>query len=417
MPAPDGPAVITLGCRLNALESEAIRVAAADARSDEVVVVNTCAVTAEAERQGRQAIRRARRERPEAWIVATGCAAQVHPEAFAAMPEVDRIVGNADKLRPEAYAPGARGGGHVAADPQPPRVGDFGGRARAYVQVQNGCDHRCTFCIIPQGRGPSRSFPPEAVREQARALLDRGIREFVLTGVDIASWGGDLPGRPKLGELVRHLLRFLPAWARLRLSSLDPAGLDESLWRILAEDERLMPHLHLSLQAGDDLVLKRMKRRHSRADAVAVCQRARALRPGLAIGADLIAGFPTESEAAFENTLAMVADCPLTYLHVFPYSPRAGTPAARMPLVPPSVRRARAARLRERGESALAVHLSAQIGRRARVLVERTSVDTAFARADDYAPVRLAAGEWRSGDVVAVRYAAMEPGRLLARAA
>ena len=420
----EGVSVVTLGCRLNAFESDAIRAAAARAGARDLVVVNTCAVTAEAERQARQAIRRARRERPAAHIVATGCAAQIRPQAFAAMPEVNRVLGNADKLRPEAYAPataltagGAVGDIEARPPPPPPVVQHCGDRARALLQVQNGCDHSCTFCVIPQGRGPGRSLSRAAVRAQARALLDAGVRELVLTGVDIASWGRDLPGSPRLGALVRDLLWFLPARARLRLSSLDPAGLDEGLWAAFADDERLLPHLHLSLQAGDDLVLKRMKRRHTRADAVALCQRARRLRPDVAFGADLIAGFPTESDAAFANTLAMVGDCGLAYLHVFPYSPRPGTPAARMPQVPPPVRRGRAARLRALGAAALAARLAAQVGRRSRVLVEQAQGAGAFARADDYAPVQLHGGAWRAGTVAAVRYIAAEPGRLVARAA
>ncbi|MGH7111336.1 MAG: MiaB/RimO family radical SAM methylthiotransferase, partial [Stellaceae bacterium] len=335
-----GVAVITFGCRLNAAESEVIRRAASMAGLTDTVIINTCAVTAEAERQARQTIRRARREHPGARLIVTGCAATLDPLGYRAMPEVDAVLDNAAKLRPESYRFDPD---RTAQDPLPPpeesgsEPDGLAGRVRAHLQVQQGCDHRCTFCIIPFARGPSRSLPPEAAAERARHLVAGGAREIVLTGIDLTAWGGDLPGRPSLGQLARHLLAAVPELPRLRLSSLDPAEIDEDLWRLLAEEPRLMPHLHLSLQAGDDLILKRMRRRHSRAQAIAAARRARVLRPEVALGADLIAGFPTESEAMFRQSLDLIAECGLTFVHVFPYSARAGTPAARMPAVPQSL--------------------------------------------------------------------------------
>ena len=382
--------VLTFGCRLNAYESQVIRGLADGTTGPEVIVVNTCAVTGEAERQARQAIRRAHRENPGVEIVVTGCAAQVAPAAWAALPGVARVLGNSEKLRPESWRPGARsavGDIMLARETAPQLITEFGGRTRAFVQVQQGCDYRCTFCIIPLGRGPSRSVPLGAIVEQVRTLLARGWREVVLTGVDITSYGGDLPGRPGLGQAVRRLLAEVPELPRLRLSSLDPAGIDEELWRLLGEEPRLMPHLHLSVQAGADLILKRMKRRHRRADIAAVIARARALRPGIAIGADLIAGFPTESEAAFAETLALVQETEIPFLHVFPYSERPGTPAARMPAVPTPVRRERAARLREAGRANAARFFAAQIGRIATVLAESEE----GGHSEHFAPVRITA--------------------------
>jgi len=366
------PEIVTFGCRLNAFESDVIRRAAAGL--DDAVIVNTCAVTAEAERQARQAIRRARRERPTARIIVTGCAATLSPERYAAMPEVDRVLDNDAKLRAESYG--------VTAYPLPlavegssgqcPETGEgLPARARAYLQVQQGCDHRCTFCIIPFARGASRSVPVEAVTARARSLVEAGAREIVLTGVDLTAYGADLPARSSLGAMARRLLAAVPELARLRLSSLDPSEIDNELWALFAEEPRLMPHLHLSLQAGDDLILKRMKRRHSRADAIAVAQRARALRPEAAIGADLIAGFPTEDEAMFRHSLDLVAECGVAFLHVFPYSPREGTPAARMPAVAPQIVRERAARLREAGAKALAADLAARVSTSGEVLIEK----------------------------------------------
>ena len=385
------PEIITFGCRLNSFESEIIRNHVRAAGLDDVVVVHTCAVTAEAERQARQAIRRARRARPDARIVVTGCSAQIMPEAYAAMAEVDQVIGNHDKLddalwreladRPRVVVSGImtvrETAGHL--------VDGFDGRARAFVQVQQGCDHRCTFCIIPYGRGPSRSVPAGGVVEQARRLVRAGYREVVLTGVDLTSYGKDLPGQPSLGQLVGRLLRLVPDLPRLRLSSIDPAEVDRDLVDLVASEPRLMPHLHLSVQAGDDLILKRMKRRHSRVDVVRLCARLRALRPDIAFGADLIAGFPTESDAMFERSLELIDEAGLTHLHVFPFSARRGTPAARMPQVPKSLRQERAARLRAAGQHAMARFLERQIGRLAQVLIERDG----RGRSETFAPFRI----------------------------
>jgi threonylcarbamoyladenosine tRNA methylthiotransferase MtaB len=380
--------VLTFGCRLNAYESEVMRGHAA-ALAD-TVIVNTCAVTAEAERQARQAIRRTARTHPGARIVVTGCAAQIEPAAWAGLPGVARVLGNADKLLPESWAldaPGAVSDIMAARETAAHLVTEFAGRARAFVQVQQGCDHRCTFCVIPFGRGPNRSVPVGAIVAQARALVAAGYQEVVLTGVDIASYGADLPGTPPLGQMVRRLLALVPELPRLRLSSLDPAAIDPETWRLLGEEKRLMPHLHLSLQAGSDLILKRMKRRHSRADAATAIERARALRPGIAIGADLIAGFPTETEALFRETLDFVTDLRLPFLHVFPYSERPGTPAARMPAVPVAQRRERAARLREAGRAAAQNFLAAQVGRTVSLLTETEDAG----HSEHFARVRLAA--------------------------
>ena len=389
----DRPKVITFGCRLNAYESEVMRIQARAAGLENAVIINSCAVTAEAERQARQAIRRARREHPEAMLIVTGCAAQIDPARFAAMPEVDRVLGNADKLKPENFAPG--GGERIIVDDimavtevAGHLIEGFAERTRAFVQVQQGCDHRCTFCVIPYGRGNSRSVPLDAVVAQVRALVARGTAEVVLSGVDITAYGQDLPGRPSLGQMVRRLLKLVPELHRLRLSSVDAAELDAEMLRLFAEEARLMPHLHLSLQSGDDMILKRMKRRHRRGDALALCERVRALRPGVVFGADLIAGFPTETEAMFRNTEDLIQACGLTYLHVFPYSARPGTPAARMPQVPIPVRKARAARLRRAGAAALRDFLETRVGATARVLVEKDG----FGRDEHFAPVALDGG-------------------------
>ena len=375
------PVFATLGCRLNTFETEAMRALAEAAGVTDAVVVNTCAVTAEAVRKARQEIRRLRRDHPGARVIVTGCAAQTEPAAFAAMPEVDLVIGNAEKMRPETWV---RLTPDLIGQTEPVQVDDimavretaghlidgFGTRARAYVQVQNGCDHRCTFCIIPFGRGNSRSVPAGVVVEQVRRLVGRGYNEVVLTGVDLTSWGGDLPGTPRLGDLVLRLLRLVPDLPRLRLSSIDPVEADPALMEAIAGEPRLMPHLHLSLQAGDDMILKRMKRRHGRGDAIRFCAEVRGLRPEMTFGADIIAGFPTETEEMFDRTLALVGECGLTWLHVFPYSPRKGTPAARMPQVPGAAIRARAARLRASGEAAVQLHLAGQQGRDHRVLME-----------------------------------------------
>jgi threonylcarbamoyladenosine tRNA methylthiotransferase MtaB len=386
--------IITFGCRLNAFESEVIRRAAAAAGLSDAVIVNTCAVTAEAERQARQAIRRARRMHPEATIIVTGCAAELAPERYAALPEVDRVLGNRAKLQPQSYLP--EGASSVdLAETAGHLVDGFEGKSRAFVQVQQGCDHRCTFCIIPYARGPSRSVPIGRVADQARRLVAAGYREIVLTGVDLTAYGADLPGAPSLGQMVRRLLAAVPELERLRLSSLDPAEIDVALWDLLAGEKRLMPHLHLSLQAGDDLILKRMKRRHSRAEAIAVASRARALRPEVALGADLIAGFPTETEDMFRRSLDLVAECGLAFVHVFPYSARPGTPAARMPQLPDPLVKERAARLRAAGEAALAAELFSRVGGETDVLIERPGIG----RAEFYAAVRFAA----AGDPGSIR--------------
>ena len=353
--------------------------------------MNTCAVTAEAVRQARQTIRRIKRERPEARIVVTGCAAQIEPDTFAAMPEVDRVIGNTEKLDPQFWAgDGERVAvGDIMAVKRhtAPAVDHLEGHTRAFLQVQNGCDHRCTFCIIPFGRGNSRSLPMDEAVAQARRLVARGYRELVLTGVDITSYGADLAGAPRLGALVKRILKEMPELARLRLSSIDSVEADDDLLDALANEPRLMPHLHLSLQAGDDLILKRMKRRHTRADAIAFCDQVRRLRPDVAFGADIIAGFPTESEDMFARSLDLVDECGLTQLHVFPFSPRPGTPAARMPQVDRDIVKERARRLREKGEAALRAHLDAQVGHRRLVLTERGGVG----HTEQFTSVKLAA--------------------------
>ena len=397
------PEVVTLGCRLNTFESEAMRKAARDAGHGDLVIVNTCAVTAEAVAKARQTIRRLARENPTRRIIVTGCAAQTEPETFAAMAEVSQIIGNDVKLKPETWAdlvpksPGADAFGIGAServivnDIMSVRetaghlVDGFDGRARAFVQVQNGCDHRCTFCIIPFGRGNSRSVPMGEVTAQISRLVEAGYREIVLTGVDLTSYGADLPGTPRLGTLVKAILDHTQDLQRLRISSIDSIEADDLLVRLLKEEKRLLPHLHLSLQAGDDLILKRMKRRHSRADAIRFCADLLKARPEFTFGADIIAGFPTETEAMFENSLALIAECGLTFLHVFPYSPRPGTPAARMPQVDKATIRDRAARLRAAGAKALEAHLAGYLGHEGEVLVERGQI----ARLDDFTPVRF----------------------------
>jgi threonylcarbamoyladenosine tRNA methylthiotransferase MtaB len=415
------PEIITFGCRLNSFESEVVRAHAAAAGLDDVIVVHTCAVTAEAERQARQAIRRAHRARPDARIVVTGCSAQIDPLAYAAMPEVTQVIGNAEKLEASTWQ--ALGAGVparvVVGDIMALRetahllVDGLDGRSRAFVQVQQGCDHRCTFCIIPYGRGNSRSVPAGLVVAQARRLVEADYPEIVLTGVDLTSYGRDLPGAPSLGQLVRRLLRLVPDLGRLRLSSLDPAEIDPDLLDQFAHEPRLMPHVHLSVQAGDDLVLKRMKRRHARADVVRLAARLRQQRPGIALGADLIAGFPTETEAMFDHTLRLVEEAELAHVHVFPYSPRPGTPAARMPMVPAPVRKERAARLRAAGERVLARHLEGQVGRRARVLMEREG----RGRSESWAPFRLAQHEGPPATVVDAVALRLAGGELVGRRA
>jgi threonylcarbamoyladenosine tRNA methylthiotransferase MtaB len=411
-----GVDIVTFGCRLNAYESEVIRKRAAEDGLSDAVVFNTCAVTGEAVRQARQAIRKARRERPGARLIVTGCAAQIDPAAFAGMAEVDLVLGNAEKSQAGAYADQPDAGRVRVNDIMSVRetaghlIDGLKDRARAYVEVQNGCDHRCTFCIIPFGRGNSRSAAAGEVVEQVRRLTAQGYFEVVLTGVDVTSWGADLPGQPTLGQLVVRILKLVPELPRLRLSSIDAAEIDPDLLRCLAEEPRLMPYLHLSLQAGDDMILKRMKRRHTRADALKLAAEVRAVRPDTAFGADLIAGFPTETEAMFENTLALVEDAGLAFLHVFPFSPRPGTPAARMPQLPKSVVKERAARLRAAGESALARHLARQTGRTLQGLVERPGV----ARAEDFTEIAFE-GEAAPGAIVALHVTGHDGKRALAR--
>lgn len=398
------PDIVTFGCRLNAFESEVIRDRAAGL--DDTVIFNTCAVTKEAERQARQAIRKARRERPDAKIIVTGCAAQVNADSFASMPEVDRVIGNAEKLTEAAYrsdAPVLVGDIMAVRETAGHLVEGFEGRARAFVQVQQGCDHRCTFCIIPYGRGNSRSAPIGEITSQVRTLVENGYSEVVLTGVDITSYGGDLPGQPSLGQMVRRLLAQVPELPRLRLSSIDCIEIDDDLMRLIETEPRLMPHFHLSLQAGDDLILKRMKRRHGRVDAIAICNSIRARRPDVVFGADLIAGFPTETEAMFQRSLDLVEECGLTWLHVFPYSARPGTPAARMPQVPGDIRRERAARLRRGGTAAASRFLDSLVGATATVLVERDSTG----RTEHFAPVR-SDGALPDGSVATLRITGRE---------
>ncbi|WP_349358590.1 tRNA (N(6)-L-threonylcarbamoyladenosine(37)-C(2))-methylthiotransferase MtaB [Stappia sp.] len=405
--------VMTFGCRLNAYESEVMKREAEEAGLDNAILINTCAVTSEAVRQARQSIRKARRDNPGARIIVTGCAAQTEAETFAGMEEVDLVLGNTEKLERASYE-------RVAAfgidETEKVRVNDImsvretaahlidglEGRARAFVQVQNGCDHRCTFCIIPYGRGNSRSVPMGAVVEQIARLVDNGYREIVLTGVDITSYGADLPGTPSLGDLTLKILKHVPALDRLRLSSIDSIEADPALMRAIAEEARLMPHLHLSLQSGDDMILKRMKRRHLRADTIRFCEEVRALRPDVVFGADIIAGFPTETEAMFANSLAIVDECGLTHLHVFPFSPRPGTPAARMPQLDRALVKERAARLRDKGQAALEAHLAGEVGHVRDVLIEREGLGrTAQFTQVEYRPEAFA--DAGAGDLVAMR--------------
>ena len=380
--------IVTLGCRLNAYESEAMRALTSEAGLSDAVIFNTCAVTGEAVRQARQAIRRARRERPDAEIIVTGCAAQIDPQSFADMPEVSRVIGNAEKMRADSFAPAHER--VQVADIMSVRetashlIDGFHERTRAYIQVQNGCDHRCTFCIIPYGRGNSRSSPAGEVVEQVRRLAANGVPEVVLTGVDLTSWGHDLPAQPQLGSLVARILKLVPELRMLRLSSIDSAEMDDQLFELVTQQDRIAPHLHLSLQHGDDLILKRMKRRHSRAQAIALCERLKTARPEIALGADFIAGFPTEQEEHFVSTLSIIEESQLAYVHAFPYSPRPGTPAARMPQNDRALIKQRAARLREAGEAALTRHLSAWVGREADALIERDGMG----RLSDFTTVR-----------------------------
>ncbi|HQZ13512.1 MAG TPA: tRNA (N(6)-L-threonylcarbamoyladenosine(37)-C(2))-methylthiotransferase MtaB [Devosia sp.] len=398
---------LTFGCRLNAYESEVMKTEAEKAGLADALIINTCAVTAEAVRQAKQSIRKARRDNPERKIIVTGCAAQTEARSFGDMAEVDLVIGNADKMKAESYRPMAFGvplndkvqvndimavreqAGHL--------IEGMDGRARAFVQVQNGCDHRCTFCIIPYGRGPSRSVPMGAVVEQIRKLVANGYREVVLTGVDITSYGPDLPGTPTLGKLVQQILRHVPDLPRLRISSIDSIEADAALYDAIATDTRLMPHLHLSLQSGDDMILKRMKRRHSRTEALEVVAKLRSLRPEMVFGADIIAGFPTETDEMFENTLRIVTEADLTFLHVFPYSPRPGTPAAKMPQVDKRLARERAARLRAEGDVQYAKFRDSRLGEIETVLIEREGLG----RTEQFVPIEV--GGFAPGTIVPVR--------------
>jgi threonylcarbamoyladenosine tRNA methylthiotransferase MtaB len=414
--------VVTFGCRLNAAESETLRHQAEAAGLSNTVIFNSCAVTAEAVAQARQSIRRVKRDRPDAQIVVTGCAAQTEPATFSQMPEVDRVLGNTFKTSPKSWIEVKRAFDFGVSAEEKVRVGDlesmretaihlaegFEGRTRAFVQVQNGCDHRCTFCIIPYGRGPSRSVPMGDVVAQVRRLVENDYREVVLTGIDITAWGADLPGRPRLGALVRAILKHVPELSRLRLSSIDSVEADKDLLAAFAGEERLMPHLHLSLQAGDDLILKRMKRRHLRAQSVAFCEEMRRLRPDIVFGADIIAGFPTETESQFRNSLSLVEDCGLTFLHVFPFSARVGTPAAKMPQLGRETAKDRARLLREKGDNALRRHLAAKVGQNLRALIERE-----HARCEDFTEVKLARA-FEAGAIANLTIAGHDGKRLIA---
>ena len=404
--------IVTFGCRLNAYESEVIRARATEAGLERAVIVNTCAVTSEAVRQSRQAIRKLKRTHPDAKLIVTGCAAQVEPEMYGAMPEVDRVLGNEEKLIAKSYgadflrdAPRVVVNDIMAVKETAGQLLDsftamsFDSRTRAVLQVQNGCDHRCTFCIIPYGRGNSRSVGVGAVVGEARRLAEAGYKEIVLSGVDLTAYGADLPGKPSLGSLAAHILKHVPELPRLRLSSIDSIEADDALMRLIAEEERLMPHLHLSVQSGDDLILKRMKRRHLRAHTIAFCNQIRRLRPDVAFGADLIAGFPTETDAMFERTLSLVDEAGLSYLHVFPFSPRRGTPAARMKQVPHSAIKERARILRAKGQAALSARLASLIGSKQDILVEKPG----FGRTRCFATVAFEDDRSVTGDLVSVR--------------
>ncbi|MBT3808878.1 MAG: tRNA (N(6)-L-threonylcarbamoyladenosine(37)-C(2))-methylthiotransferase MtaB [Rhodospirillaceae bacterium] len=413
MPDTRAPEIITFGCRLNAYESEVMRKHADKAGLTNTVIINTCAVTSEAERQARQAIRRARRKNPEARIVVTGCAAQINPADYAAMAEVDVVLGNTEKLDPARFtdldhAPVQVNDIMSARETAAHLIEGFDGRARAFIQVQNGCDHRCTFCIIPFGRGNSRSVPIGTIVEQVRTLVDHGVQEVVLSGVDMTSYGADLPGRPRAGQMIRRLLANVPDLPRLRLSSIDVAEIDDDLLHLIADEPRLMPHLHLSLQAGDDMILKRMKRRHSRAQAIAFCEQARRLRPDIVFGADLIAGFPTETDAMFAQSEALVAECGLTHLHVFPYSPRPETPAARMPQLDRSLIKKRAADLRAAGDRNLAAFLRDEVGQTRAVLLERPGMG----RTEQFAEVVFEDTNAAPGQIIDTRITGADGTRL-----
>ena len=413
----DKTEIVTFGCRLNAYESEVMRRHAEDAGLDDIIIVNTCAVTAEATRQARQSIRRMKRERPETPIVVTGCAAQINPGEFAEMDEVTSVLGNAEKLEAKSFK------GLDLSSAERVQVNDifsvketaghlidgFGDRARAFVQIQNGCNHRCTFCIIPYGRGNSRSTGIGEVVDQIKALVARGYNEVVLTGVDITSYGEDLPGFPTLGTLVQKILTLVPDLPRLRISSIDSIEVDEPLYDAIIGEARVMPHLHLSLQAGDNMVLKRMKRRHMREDAIEFCQRVSKARSDMVYGADIIAGFPTETDAMFENSLKLLEECDLTWLHVFPYSIREGTPAAKMPQVEKALRKERAARLRAAGEAQVAKLFEKSVGKPARLVIERATNGAAHGHSEQFIPVIVETSA-KAGDMIDVTLTGIQDG-------
>lgn len=416
------PKILTFGCRLNAFESEVMRSHAEAAGMTDAIIVNSCAVTAEAERQVRQSIRRARRENPESKIIVTGCAAQIDPDRYATMEEVDRVIGNEEKLAADTWkikddTPRVSVNDIMnVRETAPHLIAGFEGRARAFVEIQQGCDHRCTFCIIPFGRGNNRSVPIGVIVEQVRLLVAEGYREIVLTGVDITDYGKDLPATPRLGEMIKRLLTLVPDLPRLRLSSVDPAEIDDALFDLIAYEPRLMPHFHISVQAGDDLILKRMKRRHSRADIEAFVDKVRARRPDAVFGADIIAGFPTESDAAFANSVSLVETCGLTWLHVFPYSERPGTPAAKMPQLPGNVRKERAAALRAAGDVQVGRFLDAQVGITADVLVEKDAGHGGEGRSPHFVPVRIE-GAYQPGTIVSARIVGRDNDTLIAHKA
>ena len=408
------PEIVTFGCRLNIYESEVMRTHARDAGLDDAIIFNTCAVTKEAERQARQSIRKARRNNPDAKIIVTGCSAQIDPDTYAGMDEVDQVIGNDLKLKAETWGSTSEAkvivndimsvtetAGHL--------IQGFENQSRAFIQVQNGCDHRCTFCIIPYGRGNSRSVPIGVITEQVKALVEQGYNEIVMTGVDVTSYGPDLPGEPTLGQMIRRVLALVPELPRLRLSSLDPVEIDDDLWNLIENEPRLMPHLHMSLQAGDNMILKRMKRRHSREDAIEMANRARKLRPGIAFGADIIAGFPTETDEMFENSMKIVEECDLTFLHVFPYSEREGTPAARIPdQVHPPVRKERAAKLRALGDQQMQKFLKQNINKTHHILVEKEGM----AHTENFAPVRIS-GDYKPGTLLSFLAKDVQDGALV----
>ncbi len=408
------PQLVTFGCRLNTYESEVMRTHAEEAGMEDAIIFNTCAVTKEAERQARQAIRKARRDNPNAKIVVTGCASQINPQSYAEMPEIDQIIGNDLKLKAETW--GVRHNDRVLVndimavrETASHLIEGFEDRSRAFLQVQNGCDHRCTFCIIPYGRGNSRSVPIGVIADQVRTLVKQGYNEIVFTGVDVTSYGPDLPGSPTFGQMIRRVLALVPELKRLRLSSLDPVEIDDDLWRLIAEEPRLMPHLHLSAQSGDDMILKRMKRRHLRQDIIDLCSKARDFRPEIEFGADIITGFPTETEEMFENTLDIVEKCDLTYLHVFPYSEREGTPAARIPnQVDPAIRKERAKRLRDLGEKQVQKLLNRHVNKTVDIIVEKDN----FGRSESFVPVVLEQ-DLKPGQLVRVKLNAINGDKLL----